>query len=186
MRSKMTWILGVTLVFVTGTVAAQSTTDHPGYFPVEEMGILDGGNLKVDVDLQGAMLQLVSAAMKEEEDDAGLADMVSNLERVRVQVGSIDSVDVATVASRIDDAVSRLTASGWDQILKVVEEGEQVYLFAREDAGSIVGLTVLVNDGGEEAVVVNIVGTIDPSTLGRMLSDIGEIPDLKKYIDVVE
>lgn len=185
MRSKMTWILGVTLVFVTGTVTAQSTTDHPGYFPVEEMGILDGGNLKVDVDLQGAMLQLVSAAM-EEEDDAGLADMVSNLERIRVQVGSIDSADVATVASRIDDAVSRLTASGWDRILKVVEEGEQVYLFAREDAGSIVGLTVLVNDGGEEAVVVNIVGTIDPSTLGRMLSDIGEIPDLKKYIDVVE
>jgi len=185
MRSKMTWIFGVALLIVVGTVAAQSTTDHPGYFPVEEMGILDGGNLKVDVDLQGAMLQLVSAAM-EEEDDAGLADMVSNLERIRVQVGSIDSADVATVASRIDDAVSRLTASGWDRILKVVEEGEQVYLFAREDAGSIVGLTVLVNDGGEEAVVVNIVGTIDPSTLGRMLSDIGDISYLEKYMDVVE
>ena len=51
------------------------------------------------------------------------------------------------------DAVAHLESTGWDRILRVEEEDEQVYLFARESEGMIVGFTVLVGDpdpgGGE-------------------------------------
>jgi len=43
-----------------------------------------------------------------------------------------------------------------------------------------------VNDGEEEAVVVNIAGTLDPRTLGRIMSGMDEIPDLEKYMDAVD
>lgn len=184
MRRKM-WAFGVSLLFVAGAVAAQTPTNHPGYFPVEELGILADGEIEVDVNLEGAMLQLAAGAMREDDTGEDLVDLVSNLERVRVQVGSIERMDAATVVQRIDDAADRLTTLGWSRMVKVQEDDELVYVFAREDAGSIVGLTVLVNDGGDEAVVVNIAGRIDPAMLGRIMS-MDDMPDLEKYMEVVE
>jgi hypothetical protein len=185
MMRKVIWTFGMSLLFVASTVTAQSVTSHPGYFPVEELGILQEGEIEVDVNLEGAMLQLAAGAMQEEGEDASLVDLVSSLKRVRVQVGSIEDMDAATVMSRIDDAAGRLTASGWTRMVKVEEDEEQVLVFSREDAGAIVGLTVLVNDGGDEAVVVNIAGTIDPVTLGRIMS-MDDMPNLEKYMDAVE
>ena len=120
---RVYWIFGMSLLFVAGTVAAQSPTDHPGYFPVEDLGILADGEIEVDVNLEGAMLQLADGAMQAEEEDAALVDLVSNLERVQVQVGSTEGVDPAMVSSRIDDAESRLTASGWSRMVKVEDDG---------------------------------------------------------------
>lgn len=184
MRRKM-WVFGISLLFIAGTVAAQTPTNHPGYFPVEELGILADGEIEVDVNLEGAMLRLVAGAMREDDTGEEMVDLVSNLERVRVQVGSLEGMDAADVTNRIDDAAGRLTASGWSRLVKVQEDEELVYVFAREDAGAIVGITVLVNDGGDEAVVVNIAGKIDPATLGRIMS-MDDMPDLEKYMDVVE
>jgi len=125
MRSRMFLVFGVSLLFVAGGVMAQSSTSHPGYFPIEELGILDPGQLEVDVNLEGAMLQLAAGAMEEEEEDAALVDLVTNLKRVRVQVGSIEKADPGAVASRIDDAVSRLEASGWDRIVRCRTKGNR-------------------------------------------------------------
>jgi hypothetical protein len=80
---------------------------------------------------------------------------------------------------------SRTPASGWDKILTVEEEDEQVYLYSLEQGEAIAGLTVLVNDGGDEVVLVNIAGSIDPRTLGRLLSNVGdfELDELMAAID---
>ena len=131
MRTK--WMVLCTFVlFAAGSVAAQSVTSHQGYFPVEEMGILAKGDLEVDVDLQGAMLQVAAGAMEGEVvgDDSNFADLVSNLERVRVQVGSPSGADKSTIAYAIDDAKARLESSNWDRILSVEEDEEQVYVYA--------------------------------------------------------
>ena len=61
-------------------------------------------------------------------------------------------------------------------MVRVVSEGEQIYLFSIDGSdGNIAGLTALVNDGGEEAVVANLAGSIDPVLLGSMLSHLGEM-----------
>ena len=83
-------------------------------------------------------------------------------------------------------AVSRLETSGWKRILSVEEDEEQVYIFAREMEGAIAGVTVLVNDSGEEIVVVNIVGNIDPRVLGRLIANMDEMPDLEDLMDMAE
>jgi hypothetical protein len=141
-----------------------------GYYPIEEMGIFADGDLEVDVDLSGAMLRVAAGAM--ENQDAGIAELVANLERVRVQVGAPSGLDAATVAQKIAAAQATLENAGWQKILSVEESDEQVYLYALESAGNIVGLTVFVSEGSEEVVVVNIVGDIDPETLGRLLANL--------------
>ena len=182
MRDRYVTTVGVLALILAA--ASMAGAEGPGYFPVEEMGLFTAGGLEVDVNLEGAMLQAVAGAM--EGQDGQLAEMVANLDRSRVMVGSTEGADPGAVKIRFDDAVGRLEGAGWTRILRVEEEEEQVYLFALEAAGSISGLTVLVNDGGEEAVVVNIAGPIDPRVLGRLLSNMGEMPDLEELLEIAE
>jgi len=163
---KISVLTGVMLAVFVGFGGAQASAQS-GYYPIEEMGIFADGDLEVDVDLSGAMLRVAAGAM--ENQDERLAELVANLERVRVQVGAPSGVDAATVAQTMAAAQATLVGAGWQKILSVEEESEQVYLYALESGGNIAGLTAFVNEGGEEVVVVNIVGDINPETLGRML-----------------
>ncbi len=83
------------------------------------------------------------------------------------------------------DAQATLGSAGWQKILSVEESDERVYLYALESAGNIVGLTVFVNEGSEEVVVVNIVGDINPETLGRLLANMKDF-DLDEIMEGFE
>jgi hypothetical protein len=154
-----------------------------GYYPIEEMGIFAPGDLEIDVDLSGAMLKVAAGAM--ENQDESLAELVANLERVRVQVGVPSKMDAATLARKMADAQTTLGGAGWQKILSVEEGSEQVYLYAVESAGKIAGLTAFANEGGEEVVVVNIVGDIDPQTLGRLLANLNDF-DIEEIMEGFE
>jgi hypothetical protein len=180
---KICVLFGVALVACVGSVAAQTGSAHPGYYPIEEMGIFGEGEMEVNVDLSGAMLQVAAGAM--ENQDESLVELFSNLDRVRVQVGSPKKVDVASVGAVISQARARLESAGWAKILAVEEDNEQVYLYSLEQGGNIAGLMVLVNDEGDEVVLVNIAGSIDPRTLGRMLSSIEDF-DLEELMGAIE
>ena len=187
MRTKL-MVLCAFVLFFAGGAAAQSVSSHPGYFPIEEMGLLAKGDLEVDVDLQGAMLQVAAGAMEGDDigDDSNLKELVANLERVRVQVGSPKGADRSTIVHSIEEAKAQLESSNWDRILSVEEDDEQVYVYAIESDGMILGVTVLVNDEAEEIVVVNIVGNIDPRVLGRVIAGMDEIPNLEGFMSAVE
>jgi len=183
---KMFVMLGVAMCgFVSGALA-QVDASHPGYYPIEAMGLFAADEVEVNIDLQGAMLQVASGAMQREGEDPDISQLVSNLERVRLQVGSPKGADAATIASSFNDAVEKMESAGWSRILSVLEDDQQVYLFARENAGTIVGLTALVNDEGDELVLANVVGSIDPVLLGRVIAKLDKLPNLETYLDVAE
>jgi len=179
---KISVLIGVMLVALVGFGGAQAFAQS-GYYPIEEMGIFSEGDLEVDVDLSGAMLRVAAGAM--ETQDPSIAELVASLERVRVQVGAPTGVDAATVAQKMADVQATLVGAGWQKILSVEENTEQVYFYALESAGNIVGLTVFVNEAGEEVVVVNIVGDINPETLGRLLANIKDF-DLEELMGAVD
>ncbi len=177
----------VLLLIAAGSVAAQTGAAHPGYFPIENMGLFAAGDLEVDVDLSGPMLKVAAGAMQEDgDDDANLAELVSGLDRIRVQVGEPQGVEEATVSSKFEQAVATLQSSGWDRILRVVDEEEQIHIFARSRDDRIVGLTVLVNDANEDIVLVNIVGDIDPVVLGKVLADDDKLTNLETLLEAGE
>jgi len=175
--SKISVFIGVLLVALAGSAAAQASS--PGYYPIEDMGIFADGDLEVDVDLGGAMMQVAAGAM--EEQDESFAEMVASLERVRVQVGKPGAVDPAGVTRKIADSKTKLESAGWHKIISVEEKTEQVYFYAFERNDRIMGLTGFVNDAGDEVVVINIVGDIDPRTLGRILANMGDF-DLEQVM----
>jgi len=164
MRFTRIFIPAVVLCFfIAIPVAAQGL----GTYPVEELGILDPGTLEVDINLEGTTLQIAAGAMQ----DPQLRKLVSNLTRVRVQVGSAEDLDGGLVSQRIDDAVAQLEAKGWARIISVEDGREKIYVYSIDVGdGTIAGLTALVNAGDEEIVVANIVGSIDPVLLGTAMS----------------
>jgi hypothetical protein len=168
-------IVGICLA-VAGAVAQQSVDQAPGYFPLEEMGIFAEGGVEVDVDLQGPMIQMMAAAAAEKDPKFG--ELASQLQRIRVRVGSLDAENRDGVQAAFDGALERLDSAGWDPMVKVDEGDELVRVFVKQGAATIEGITVLVNDSFEEAVLVNIVGEMDPELVGRLIGSMDQMPDL--------
>jgi hypothetical protein len=185
MKKALVLLVVVTVGFAF-SAAAQVDSSHPGYYPIEDMGLFAADGLEVNIDLEGAMLQVAAGAMQKDGEDADLAQLVSNLERVRVQVGSPKQIDKAVIKSSFDGTVKTLEGAGWNRILSVIEDDAQVFLFARESGGVIVGLTAMVNDDDDELVLANVVGTIDPLLLGRVIAKFDRLPNLATYVDIAE
>jgi hypothetical protein len=184
-RAQAVTVVAITMCLCS--VAAEGA--DRGYYPIEEMGVFEPGELEVDIDLQGAMLQVAAGAMQNEDAegfDADMAQLVQSLHRLRVQVGEPESADPSAVGERILGAVDNLTATGWHQILKVEEDDELVVFFALESGGRINGLTGMVSDGGEEVVLINLVGDVDPVLLGRCLSKMDRFDGFGELMEMAE
>jgi hypothetical protein len=165
---RKTIIPGIALVFFLAASAlmAQTPQKPPGFVPLAELNLFPQDKLSAEVNLDGAILRLVAAAVK--SDDPAFSAMVASLRSINVQVFPLAGIDAGAVKTKIGHAVQWLEDRGWKASLRVKEKGEETYIYLKEQDGQIVGLTVLSFQPGEEAAVVNIAGRIDPAQIGRL------------------
>ncbi len=117
------------------------------------------------------MLGFVTQAAGANGDDAA-AELLAGIEGIRVQVYE-DVEDSEAVVDFIDEAASRLESAGWQRAVYVQDdEDERVQMYLRFEAGEVSGMTVMIADG-DEAVFINMAGTIDPATLGAVSRTMG-------------
>ena len=64
----------------------------------------------------------------------------------------------------------KLAGTGWERVLLVRQAQEQAHMLVRFDDDRICGMTVLVSDGDEEAVVINLMGDIEPQQFGGVMA----------------
>lgn len=162
--------------------AAYSQSNLPGYYPIEDLGLFSSDQVEVDIDLDGAMTSIVAGATAQEDPE--FADLMSNIDRIRVLSGEFESIDQGAIQAQMDMAVSQLESDGWTRTIRVTEDDEHVAIYLKQQDGLIVGLTVLVVES-DEATLVNIAGTINPEMLGKALSGLGDI-DLDAILGAVE
>jgi hypothetical protein len=165
------------LLIVPGA-AAQAVEDMPGYYPLEELEVFDSGTVEVDIDLGPPMMQIIAAAAQEKEQE--FAELASQLHRIRVRVGSVGDADAAMVSAQFDRAIRELESSGWKPMIRINEEDAIVRVYSMNTDDSIKGLTLLVNSDGDEVVLANIVGTMDPALVGKVLAKLENFPDLQE------
>jgi hypothetical protein len=168
-------MLACGLLLAASPGLAQSVESLPGYFAIEELGVFAGGELR------GAMAKLISAAAASE--DPGFSAAMDKIHRIRVQVGSVADRDPSGVRAVIDGAVTRLEGAGWYRMITVRDEGESVNVLALEGGGLLRGLSVLVHDGDDEVVLVNIAGDMDPELIGSLISNIDQLDGLREGIE---
>lgn len=163
------------------TLLAQLDSDHPGYFPIEDLGILPEESINLEINLPGAMLKFIALATDEEDPD--LSRIAENLKSIRVRGADLDEAGLEAVRSGFQNAAQKLKETGWSSMVRVREEDEEIYIFFKEEEGQMVGLTVLTLEA-DEAMLINLVGNIDPSDLSGLaegldlnLPQIDHVPD---------
>ena len=154
---RFLWI--TLLCLAPAALGAQTTplADHPGYFPIDELGVFSGADTSVEINLTGAMLRMIGKVTVEEDPE--FAAIVSDLEAITVRIAPTEKLDLVATREAMSRGAARLEELGWQAMVRIRDEDEQVYIYHRESDGEIAGMTVLVVDD-DEAVAVNLIGAI--------------------------
>jgi hypothetical protein len=138
--------------------------DLPGYVDFGDLSAAYG-EPKIIINLGGTMLNFVSMMSSEESPET--SEMISKLKGIRVQIYTLDE-DVGAAKDQFSQVKGDLKSSGWEPIVQVNEEDEQVLVYMKTVKGNMEGMTVMVVDE-EEAVFVNVIGQLNPEELGRVM-----------------
>ncbi|MDH4018082.1 MAG: DUF4252 domain-containing protein [Xanthomonadales bacterium] len=132
------------------------------------------GEPKITINLGGTMLNFVGMMSSSESPET--SEMISKLKGIRVQIYSLDA-DTDAARDQFGKTKSSLKSSGWEPIVQVNEDDEQVLVYMKTSEGNMEGMTVMVVDE-EEAVFVNVIGQLNPAELGRVMDSFDVDVDL--------
>jgi hypothetical protein len=171
-------VAGLALCLVLGGCGLTAPRSGDGYANLESLGVLDTDRV-TNLSIGPTVLHF---AARHIEDDEEMAKMLASLDGVRIKIYEING-DSGRVASRMNAMSIHLREDGWLPVALVREKDEAVHMLVQMDGQRIIGLTVLASDGEHEAVVVNLMGEIDPSGFGGMMValdlDSANIQDVK-------
>jgi len=155
------------LVCVTLFISACGITaprSNDGYADLESLGMRDTDRV-MNISIGPTLLHFAARFM---DDDPETRDLLRSLDGVRVRIYEIDG-DASRVAQRIFRMSEHLREDGWEPVLLVREQDEEVHMLLRMENDHISGMTVLVSDGESEAVIVNLMGKIRPEQFGDVM-----------------
>jgi len=142
----------------------------------EDAGFVDIGQLLpsakgqfVEVNLSPALLKFAARIAKHQDEDA--ADIVGDIQRIRVNVVGLDDANRAANVEKIEAVRAKLEKAGWHRMVTVREanKGDDVAIFAKLKGEDVIeGLVVTVIDHKGEAVFVNVVGSINADKIGAL------------------
>lgn len=153
-------------------------SDQPGYLPLADLGLFSSDEISMEINLEGPLLRMVAGATRKE--DPGFASVISSLQGIQVRVFPVAAAAQDSFKGKIGRAARWLEDRGWHSTMRVRERDNEVYIYLKESGGKIQGLTLLAVDPSE-AVVINIVGRIDPDEIGRLGQRLN-MPQLEKAV----
>ncbi len=137
----------------------------PGYVDFNEVSSWFDAPANIEVNLRGTLLDLISGST----DDPEFSRLMSGLQAIQARGYPMPNGTQDDVMARFQELSSRLEADGWERIVYIRDEEENIYIYAKPDGESIAGLTVMMADPGErETMFVNIVGSIRPEEIGKI------------------
>jgi hypothetical protein len=149
-------------------VMAQEDTlkDYPGYVDFGELSAVFG-EPTVQISVGESLLGLVSSLSASEDPEA--AELFNRLNGVRVNVFETESMADGAV-DLIKDVSSTLSEHGWEAVVTVNSNDEQVRVFMMINDNQVEGITVMTVEE-TEAVFVNVIGSISPEELGKVMEN---------------
>ena len=172
---KSKFVIGLFCTLLTVPVMAQEDElkNLAGYVDFGDLSATYG-EPKITINLGGTMLNFVSMMSSSESPET--SEMISKLKGIRVQIYSLDE-NVDAARDQFGKTKSALKSSGWEPIVQVNEDDEQVLVYMKMEEGNMEGMTVMVVDD-EEAVFVNVIGQLNPAELGRVMESFDVNVDL--------
>lgn len=149
-------------------------------------GFIDFGDLsatygepKISINIGGMLLQFVG--MMSEEGNPETSEIMSQLKGVRV-FGYPIAEDPGVAREKFSEVKNTLKSKGWEPVVQVNEEDEQVLIYMKMNGASMEGMTVMTVDE-EEVMFINIIGKLDPKQLGKVMQGLDVDIDSALEID---
>ena len=139
---------------------------YPGYVDFGELSAIFG-EPTVQISVGESLLGLVSSLSASEDPEA--AELFNRLNGVRVNVFETESM-VDGAVDLVKDVSSTLSEHGWESVVTVNSNDEQVRIFMMINNDKVEGITVMAVEE-TEAVFVNVIGSINPEELGRVMEN---------------
>lgn len=161
------FVIGLLCVLFTSPVLAQEDElkNLAGYVDFGDLSATYG-EPKITINLGGTMLNFVGQISSSESPET--SELISKLKGIRVQIYSIaENTEAAT--NQFGKTKKLLKSSGWEPIVQVNDDAEQVLVYTKMTGGNMEGMTVMVVDN-EEAVFVNVIGQLNPAELARVMN----------------
>jgi hypothetical protein len=139
-----------------------------GFADLDSMGLFDTDNT-ITLSFGPSLLRFAAAGS---DDDDEAAALLKDLEGVRIRIYEIDGPGQHAserVAARLEHLQSGLREDGWEPVMLIREEGEQVHLLVKIIDDRILGLTLLAMEEDEEVVVINLMGNIRPQNFSKVM-----------------
>lgn len=161
-------LLGLTALMALPALAQEDALKaYPGYVDFGELSSIFG-EPTVQISVGQALLNLVGSLSAEEDPEA--AALFSRLKGVRVNVFENREISPEGV-DFVKDTSKKLGALGWESVVTVNQDAEQVRIFMKINAEQKVeGITVMAVEA-TEAVFVNVIGSLDPAELEKVMDN---------------
>jgi hypothetical protein len=128
----------------------------------------------VNVQLDGALLQLASRFLSEKDpDEANVKRLIGGLKGVYVKSFEFDARDQYK-ESDVEELRAQLRAPAWARIVgaRSKRNGENSEVYLKTEAGQVSGLAIIVT-GPKELTVVSIIGSIRPEDIRDLGGHLG-------------
>lgn len=165
-------------LFSTGVFAQGSNlSSEPGYVDFGSFSSLEKSSKVTEVILDEDLLSALATISNEE--DPNIMAILNGLKLVKANVFEVSDANSEELKSKIDEVDSKLSGTDWKRIVKTRSDDEVANVYIKQNGSKqIVGLVVTSYEKGDDAAFVNIVGTIDLATIGK-LGDKFDIPHLE-------
>ena len=137
---------------------------NEGFADLDSLGVSDTDHV-LSLSIGPTLLHFAANHIDEDPETQAL---LRSLDGVRIRIYEIDG-DASRVAGRMERMSSRLQDDGWEAVMTIREGSEQAHMLMRTVDGRICGMTVLVSDGDSEAVIVNLMGEIQPEQFSEVM-----------------
>jgi hypothetical protein len=166
-------ISGSILLLAACGITAPRSND--GYADLDSLGVFDTDRT-IALSIGPTLLNIAAFAIGDEEPET--AALLRDLEGVRVRIYEIDG-DAERVAGRVRDMSVHLREDNWQPVLLIQDEQDQTHMLMRSDGNRIEGLTLIASDN-EEAVVINLMGHLDPQNFSSVMNVLDvDAPDVR-------
>ncbi len=176
--------LALALLSAAIGVGVHAENASSGYVDFGKFSAPASGGECVEVNINSNLISIVARLTEKSEPE--VADLLRGLRSVRVNVIGLNDENRADMEKRVKTIRGELDARGWQRIVTVQKQGEDVGIYIKTRGEEAVeGVVVTVLEGNHEAVFVNIVGDIKPEKLA-VLGERLNIEPLKKAAQAIE
>ena len=138
----------------------------PGYVDFGKLSEIFG-EPSVEIAVGQSLLGMVSAFSA--SDDPDTAALFKRLKGVRINVFKTKELPAGAL-DYVKSASSKLGSQGWESVVKVNSEDEQVRIFMKVNGAAVEGITVMAVEK-DEAAFINIIGSLNPSELEKVMDN---------------